>query len=89
MIAIKKNWRPYRKLDFGLTQSMTVGSNLNPFSKEKGFRLQYFGSEGVYLDRDDTGSFRKMLFFLIENGFEYDDTCDRWFRPKDRARYRR
>ena len=51
--------------------------------------LQYFGSEGVYLDRYDTGSFRKMLFFLIENGFEYDDTCDRWFRPKDRARYRR
>ena len=51
--------------------------------------LQYFGAEGVYLDRYDTGSFRKMLFFMIENGFEYDDTCDRWFRPKDRARYRR
>ena len=51
--------------------------------------LQYLGAEGVYLDRYDTGSFRKMLFFLIENGFEYDDTSDRWFRPKDRARYSR
>ena len=51
--------------------------------------LQYFGSEGVYLDRDDTCCFRKMLFYLIENSFEYDDTCDRWFRSKDRARYRR
>ena len=89
MTAIKKNWRPYRRPDFGLTQSVTVGPNLNPFSKEKRFRLQYFGSEGVYLDRYDTGSFRKMLFFLIENGFEYDATSDRWFRPKDRARYSR
>ena len=44
--------------------------------------LQYFGSEGVYLDRDETCSFRKMLFFLIENGFEYDESSDRWFRPK-------
>ena len=52
-------------------------------------QLQYFGSEGVYLDRYDTGSFRKMLFYLIENGFEYDDTSDRWFRPQDRARYNR
>ena len=60
-----------------------------PLLEGERVRLQYFGSEGVYLDRDDTGSFRKMLFFLIENGFEYDDTCDRWFRPKDRARYRR
>ena len=51
--------------------------------------LQYFRAEGVYLDRYDTGSFRKMLFYLIENGFEYDDTSDRWFRPKDRARYSR
>ena len=25
----------YRMPDFGMTQSMTVGSNLNPFSKEK------------------------------------------------------
>ena len=51
--------------------------------------LQYFRAEGVYLDRYDTGSFRKMLFYLIENGFEYDDTSDRWFRPQDRARYSR
>ena len=46
-------------------------------------RLQYFGAEGVYLDRLRYG-FRKMLFFLLENGFEYDEPSDRWFRPKDR-----
>ena len=60
-----------------------------PLLEGEEVRLQYFATQGVYLDRDDTGSFRKMLFFLMENGFEYDDTCDRWFRPKDRARYRR
>ena len=49
--------------------------------------LQYFGSEGVYLDRAQY-SFRKMLFFLIENGFEYDESSDRWFRPKDRNCWR-
>ena len=52
-------------------------------------QLQYFGSEGVALDRYDTATFRKMLFFLLENGFEYEDESDRWFRPKDRARYSR
>ena len=50
-------------------------------------RLQYFGSEGVYLDRNQYG-FRKMLFFLLENGFKYDEQSNRWFRAKDRARYR-
>ena len=50
--------------------------------------LQYFGSEGVYLDRDETFSFTKMLFFLMQNGFEYDEPSDRWFRPKDRNCWR-
>ena len=60
-----------------------------PLLEGERVQLQYFGSQGVFLDRYDTGSFRKMLFFLIENGFEYDATSDRWFRPKDRARYSR
>ena len=51
-------------------------------------RLQYFGSEGVYLERDETFTFRKMLFFLMNNGFEYDERSDRWFRPKDRNCWR-
>ena len=57
-----------------------------PLLEGEEVRLQYFGSEGVHLERDETFSFRKMLFFLIENGFEYDERRDRWFRPKDRAR---
>ena len=60
-----------------------------PLLEEEEVHCSIFGSEGVSLDRYDTGSFRKMLFFLIENGFKYDDTSDRWFRPKDRARYSR
>ena len=57
-----------------------------PLLEEEEVRLQFFGSEGVYLDRD-TISFRKMLGFLMEAGFKYDDTSDRWLRPKDRTRY--
>ena len=62
--------------------------NPEPLLEGEEVRLQYFRSEGVYLDRSQI-SFRKMLFFLLENGFEYDESSDRWFRPKDRARYRR
>ena len=58
-----------------------------PLLEGEEVRLQYFATQGVYLDRDETCSFRKMLFFLIENGFDYDATSDRWFRPKDRNRY--
>ena len=50
-----------------------------PLLEEDEVRLQFFGSEGVYLDRD-TISFRKMLFFLLKNGFKYDEPSDRWFR---------
>ena len=57
-----------------------------PLLEEDEVRLQFFGSEGVYLDRD-TINFNKMLFFLLKNGFEYDEQRDRWFRLKDRNRY--
>ena len=57
-----------------------------PLLEEDEVRLQYFGSEGVCLDRD-TIYFNKMLFFLLKNGFEYDEQRDRWFRLKDRNRY--
>ena len=50
-----------------------------PLLEEDEVRLQFFGSEGVYLARD-TISFRKMLFFLLKNGFKYDEQSDRWFR---------
>ena len=59
----------------------------DPLLEGEEVRLQYFATQGVYLDRDETCSFRKMLFFLIESGFEYDEPSDRWFRPKDRNRY--
>ena len=55
-----------------------------PLLEGEEVRLQYFGSEGVYLDRDEIFTFRKMLFFLMNNGFEYDESRDRWFQPKDR-----
>ena len=48
--------------------------------------LQYCEFVGIYLDRDERLTFRKMLFYLQNNGFEYDDSRDRWYRPKDRAR---
>ena len=57
-----------------------------PLLEEDEVRLQFFGSEGVYLDRA-TISFRKMLFFLLKNGFKYDEPSDRWFRPKDQNCY--
>ena len=55
-----------------------------PLLEGEEVRLQYFGSERVYLDRDEIFTFRKMLFFLMNNGFEYDESRDRWFQPKDR-----
>ena len=58
-----------------------------PLLEGEEVRLQYFATQGVYLDRDETCSFRKMLFFLMENDFQYDEPSDRWFRPKDRNRY--
>ena len=54
-----------------------------PLLEGEEVRLQYFSSEGVYLDRSNICR-RKMLFFLLENGFKYDESSDRWFRPKDR-----
>ena len=53
-----------------------------PLLEGEEVRLQYFSAEGVRLDRSDIRR-RKMLFFLLENGFEYDEPSDRWFRPKD------
>ena len=50
-----------------------------PLLEEDEVRLQFFGSEGVYLARD-TINFRKMLGFLMEAGFKYDEQSDRWFR---------
>ena len=47
-----------------------------PLLEEDEVRLQLFGSEGVYLARY-TIDFHKMLFFLLENGFEYDEASDR------------
>ena len=61
--------------------------NPEPLLEGEEVHLQYFGSEGVYLDRLQYG-FRKMLFFLLKNGFEYDEPSDRWFRPKDRNCWR-
>ena len=58
-----------------------------PLLEEDEVRLQFFAAEGVYLDRCEIFSFRKKLFFLRENGFQYDAASDRWFRPKDRNRY--
>ena len=93
-VELSKDDEQYQKK---LTALKEAGFWFDPVEKEwvkpeplvdEEVHLQYFGSEGVYLDRLQYG-FRKMLFFLLENGFEYDDTCDRWFRPKDRARYRR
>ena len=57
-----------------------------PLLEEDEVRLQYSGSVGVILNRE-TYNYRKMLFFLLENGFEYDEQSDRWFRPKDRNRW--
>ena len=45
-----------------------------PLLEGEEVRLQYFGSEGVHLERDEIFTFRKMLFFLMNNGFEYDAT---------------
>ena len=58
-----------------------------PLLEGEEVRLQFFAAEGVYLDRCEIFSFRKKLFLLMENGFQYDAASDRWFRPKDRNRY--
>ena len=59
-----------------------------PLLEGEEVRLQYFRSEGVYLERDEIFTFRKMLFFLMNNGFEYDAQSDRWFQPKNRNCWR-
>ena len=50
-----------------------------PLLEGEEVRLQFFGSEGVYLDRN-TIDFHKMVYFLLKSGFQYDEPSDRWFR---------